>query len=113
MTKVYPKRVRLYSQKSEYQEVRPCAYCGKPIRLWDHAPGTHATLKYCSSACGAAARKPPITPQAPQVQLSSGTAGTVGELFVTVDLLKRGYHVFRAVSPSCPCDLIALRDGIT
>jgi hypothetical protein len=37
------------------------------------------------------------------------TTGAVGELIASADLLQRGFHVFRALSPSCPCDLLAYR----
>lgn len=40
-----------------------------------------------------------------------GTTGAVSELRVAADLLERGYEVFRAVSPSCSCDLAVLKDG--
>lgn len=43
--------------------------------------------------------------------LSTGVSGACGELAVSVDLLRRGYEVFRAVSPACSCDLVALKDG--
>jgi hypothetical protein len=43
--------------------------------------------------------------------LTSGMVGAVKELWVCADLLKRGHHVFRAVSPSCPYDLVASIDG--
>jgi Holliday junction resolvase len=36
----------------------------------------------------------------------------MSELFVCFDLLKNGYSVFRSVSPSCFCDVIAIKDGI-
>ena len=39
------------------------------------------------------------------------TTGAISELKVAVDLLSIGYHIFRAESPSCPCDLIALKNG--
>ena len=39
--------------------------------------------------------------------LSTGTSGAVAELEVSADLLLRGFEVFRALSPSCSCDLIA------
>jgi len=42
---------------------------------------------------------------------NTGTKGAIGELRVCTDLLARGYEVFRAVSPSASCDLIAVRDG--
>lgn len=31
---------------------------------------------------------------------------------VCVDLLERGYSVFRSVSPSCKCDLVAMKGGV-
>lgn len=41
---------------------------------------------------------------------SSGTVGAINELRVSVDLLCKGYAVFRALSPHCPCDLVLLLD---
>ncbi len=49
---------------------------------------------------------PPTLPNLP-----TGTIGAIGELAAGADLLRRGYEVFRALSPACSCDLIALRDG--
>jgi hypothetical protein len=43
--------------------------------------------------------------------LPTGTVGAIQELRVAVDLLKRGYEVFRPLSPSCSCDLLVLKDG--
>ena len=40
-------------------------------------------------------------------QVSPATRGAIAELRVATDLLARGYHVFRSVSPASPCDLIA------
>lgn len=42
--------------------------------------------------------------------VATGTVGAVGELIIATDLLKRGYEVFRALSPSCSCDLAILRN---
>ena len=39
------------------------------------------------------------------------TTGAISELRVAVDLLARGYDVFRALSPNAPCDLAVLREG--
>lgn len=55
-----------------------------------------------------------ISRPVPEVwDVPSGTAGAMCELLVACDLLKRGYHVFRAVSPSCPCDLLVMREGLS
>jgi Holliday junction resolvase-like predicted endonuclease len=43
--------------------------------------------------------------------LSSSTTGTIGELRASLDLLTKGYEIFRATSPATSCDLIAMKDG--
>lgn len=43
--------------------------------------------------------------------IPASTVGAVSEMAVCLDLLERGYSVFRSMSPSCPCDLIAMKDG--
>jgi hypothetical protein len=43
--------------------------------------------------------------------LSTGQLGALSELIATTDLIKKGYEVFRAVSPSASCDLIILKNG--
>jgi hypothetical protein len=48
-----------------------------------------------------------ITPR-----MSTATKGAVSEYLAVVDMLRRGWHVFRSVSPACPWDVIAaLPDG--
>lgn len=39
----------------------------------------------------------------------NATVGAVSELVACADLMRRGYHVFRALSPSCPSDLLVYR----
>lgn len=41
------------------------------------------------------------------VSLDTGKRGAVGELLTCADLIKRGYQVYRSVSQSSPCDIIA------
>lgn len=43
--------------------------------------------------------------------LTTGTTGAISELVVSAELMRRGYAVFRSLSPSCFCDLIAHKDG--
>jgi len=43
--------------------------------------------------------------------LPIGTVGAISEILVSADLLKKGYEVFRAISPSCSCDLAMLKDN--
>lgn len=42
--------------------------------------------------------------------MNTGTAGAFAELIVAASLMEKGYAVFRALSPSSPCDLIAYKD---
>lgn len=37
--------------------------------------------------------------------------GARTELLVSADLMYRGYDVFRALSPSCNCDLVIFKNG--
>ena len=46
-------------------------------------------------------------------KISIGTTGAIAELLVCSDLMTRGYEVFRAVSPSCSIDLMAIKNGQT
>lgn len=45
-------------------------------------------------------------------RINCSTKGAIAELRVEADLLARNFHVFRSESPACPCDLIAMRDGV-
>lgn len=45
------------------------------------------------------------------VAIPPHTVGAVCELQVASDLLQRGFHVFRSVSPHAPCDIITMVGG--
>jgi len=47
-----------------------------------------------------------------QNELPTGTVGAISELAIAVDLMKKGYSVFRSLSPSCKFDFFAYKDGI-
>lgn len=86
-----------------------CDICGEPFNAKVHNQGQ--VNRTCSQECREALkRKNYSSPYG--VQLTTGTMGAVGEMVVAIDLINRGYHVFRALSPSCPCDLVAYRDGV-
>jgi len=44
--------------------------------------------------------------------IASATVGAMSEMSVAVDMMNKGYAVFRALSPACLCDLIAFKDGV-
>ncbi len=41
---------------------------------------------------------------------TTGNKGAIGELLVCVDLMSKGYMVFRAIHPNSPYDVIATKD---
>lgn len=41
--------------------------------------------------------------------VSLSTVGAIGELKVSADLMARGFEVFRSLSPTASCDLLAAR----
>lgn len=45
------------------------------------------------------------------VYIPPHTIGALCELEVSVDILKKGGHVFRSISPHAPCDLVVMFDG--
>jgi hypothetical protein len=49
-----------------------------------------------------------INKKAHDYNANSGTIGAINELYVSSDLMARGLSVFRALSPSCKCDLIVM-----
>jgi hypothetical protein len=74
-------------------------------------------LKKCLADTCAAEAAGDIThfhPAAVRDLTTANTASNIGcaaEMLVCVDLMNRGFPVFRAVSPNSPADLIALIDG--
>jgi len=46
------------------------------------------------------------------IDLPSGTVGALHELLVCADLMMKGYNVFRAMSPSCSCDIMATKADV-
>ena len=86
---------------------RVCEGCGEVLssdRVRQRA------ARFCSESCR---RKAYIAKNSASsgLGLTTATVGSLSELLVGIDLLKRGYDVFRALSPSCSCDLIAVKDG--
>ena len=59
---------------------------------------------YCSQSCR------PVGSQRLEGILK-GNVGALSELLISADLFKRGYSVFRSLSPNAPCDLIILKNN--
>jgi hypothetical protein len=86
---------------------KTCKECGEPV------VGRSHNALFC---CGECKRTWDLAAKVgknsrPKLPTCPATTGAIAELVVCADLLKRGFEVFRAVSPACSCDLVALRDG--
>lgn len=70
-----------------------------------------STRLYCRTTCQPAYISQQRAHHAVQAlydtTVPTGTIGSVGELAVSIDLMCKGYTVFRALSPASYCDLIA------
>lgn len=86
---------------------RLCEYCKRQFRT------TLSRQRFCATNCQRAATEnvPLVHPSQIEagVQIPTSTAGAASELRAAADLMLRGFHVFRAMSPSCPCDLVVWR----
>lgn len=67
--------------------------------------------KFCCGGHGAQYKRQRHLKANPLLSADTSTTGAIGELQVAVDLLRLGYQVFRAMSPSCPCDLVVMKNG--
>lgn len=83
-----------------------CRHCGASLPI----PNTrHRT--FCNAVC----RRALVAARYRErnlrygIQRSTSTVGAISELTVSTDLLRRGFDVFRALSPAGPCDLVVLR----
>jgi hypothetical protein len=80
--------------------------CGKKLPTGDKRP-----RKYCSIKCRHKQEHEKYAETNANMvdqngkQLSSQKVGTIGEMIVILDLLKKGYHVYRNIVHSSYCDL--------
>lgn len=79
-----------------------CTGCGKEFTTW------RKPQKFCSKRCNQRFNNQPT---GFRHIIPPSTVGAISELLVGADLLRRGYEVFRALSPSCSCDLAILKNG--
>ena len=84
---------------------RSCQNCKKefvPARRWQ---------KFCTRVCQYENENKKSLLRSPYPGIKVGTVGAIQELKVAVDLMSKGYEVFRAMSPHSSCDLAVLRSG--
>lgn len=80
-----------------------CKDCGDPLI------GGRKGRKFCHKDCAANYQKKQwrlLNPKSPLGQLATGTVAEVNEMRVAIDLLSRGYEVYRAAFQGMPCDLL-------
>ncbi len=78
-----------------------CKRCGKVFKK------SHPNHLFCSKKCREKIDRPPMADT--ERCLTTGSIGAIHELLVSVDLTRLGWHIFRAISPCCPCDLVAMK----
>lgn len=81
---------------------RNCKNCNKPFKISGHA----WNKLFCKNSC----RVEYVGFKGNYQGVPVASVGAIAELEVSADLLKKGYAVFRSVSPACSCDLIAMKD---
>lgn len=84
-----------------------CHHCGVafvPTRRWNI---------FCSLKCSQLRNREHSGYRAlsRELDIAPGTVGAINELRVAIDLLKRGFDVYRALSPASPCDLVIFKNG--
>lgn len=83
--------------------MRTCLHCKAGIPTEKHS----SKRMYCTKQCRMAAyARKSLTPVGGK--MASGTTGAIGELMVAGYLMDLTFPVFRALSPNCPFDIVAL-----
>lgn len=83
---------------------KKCEGCG------DKFYTTYSHKEYCGKKCRGLDYRRRMGREIIGTTIPSGTTGAISELVVSADLMGKGWAVFRAMSPSCFCDLVAV-DG--
>jgi len=78
-----------------------CVICREDF---DHSQGN---TKTCSLECRRE-RAAKITGRYSDRSISTPTVGAMSEMVVSVELMEKGYAVFRSLSPACVCDLVII-----
>jgi len=89
--------------KRKPKTIVKCLKCGTNFST------SHYQAKFCSNICRSHFHLKRTGRQGiPGVP--NGTVGAITEMRVASYFMQKGYNVFRSLSPSCFCDLIAIKD---
>lgn len=100
----YCVKQKAYSKIRKTIEIQKICNCGKEFATFNKRK------IYCSNDCNK--KYTPKLSGGITEKLCTGTIGVIGELVISIDLLKKGYNVYRALSPSSNGDLIAEKNNI-
>lgn len=89
---------------ARHKHNKVCRLCKEPFKGWWNQKTCPVCLRERRIKLKPAA-------EACKPRLATATVGTIAELKVAVDLMSRGFDVFRAMSPASPCDLMAMKEG--
>lgn len=79
-----------------------CAHCQREFSYYGGKK-----IRYCTRKCREIHNG--TRPEKWYQGLTTGEIGSWGELIVAADMMRRGWKVFRAVTPSSPCDMVAFK----
>ena len=65
---------------------------------------------YCSTKCQRIKFAYQNTPWIKENKISKSTVGAIAELIASADLMSKGFQVYRALSPSSDCDILAEKE---
>lgn len=69
------------------------------------------TTKYCTARCRVLYHNRVNIEKTPLVGIGTASVGAIAEYMVCIDLLKKGFDVFKSISPASNCDILALKEG--
>jgi len=101
-------RIRTNISNKKNSIVKKCVACGNDFIT------CKGNKKYCSPVCTNKLYREKTNRYVKNgIEIPTGSVGAMSEMYVAGYLLENGYSVFRAMSPSCYCDLIAKKNGKT
>ncbi len=90
--------------------MRKCRMCKSP--LTEEQIKKHPRKRYCSSKCSSAYHKVMYRKNNPvsRNNISVGTVGAINEYRVGIDMMEKGYMVFKNMSPNGSADLMSIKN---
>lgn len=83
-----------------------CSFCRKALF------GGRKDRKFCDNECARQQAKKKwreANPKSPLAAFATGAVAEANEMLVAIDLLQRGYEVYRSAFPAQGCDIVIMR----